>query len=89
MIPHDKQDHIFASFIIAVTASWVAAQLTRFGILDLDQPTVAGVGFVVALTAGVAKEAFDKFSGTGSAEWGDLTADVVGASAGFIIVVTF
>ena len=37
---------------------------------------------VVTLMVGVAKEVYDKVSGRGCAEWGDLLADVLGIVIG-------
>lgn len=39
---------------------------------------------VVTLAVGVAKEIYDKVSGKGCAEWGDLVADCVGIVIGVL-----
>ena len=37
---------------------------------------------LITLAIGVAKEVYDKVSGRGCAEWGDLLADVIGIAIG-------
>lgn len=66
-IPHDKLLH-FA--ICAVITS----------VLHLFLPTWATMLIVMGVAVG--KEIYDKVSGKGSAEWGDVAADVLGIIVG-------
>ena len=43
-------------------------------------------GFGIAFTIGIAKEIYDKQSGTGTPEGADLLADFLGAAAGAALV---
>lgn len=65
----DKLKHIVVSAIIAVA-------------LNLLLPWW-GAG-LITLAIGIGKEVYDKVSGKGCAEWGDLAADVVGILIGVL-----
>ena len=65
----DKYKHIVVSAVIATA-------------LSLFFPW--WVAALVTLAIGVGKEVYDKVSGKGRAEWGDLLADVVGIIIGVL-----
>lgn len=65
----DKLKHIVISAIIAVA-------------LNLFLPWWVAV--LITLAIGVGKEVYDKVSGKGCAEWGDLIADLVGILIGVL-----
>lgn len=65
----DKYKHIVVSAIIAVA-------------LNLFLPW--WVAALITLAIGVGKEVYDKVSGKGCAEWGDLLADLVGILIGIL-----
>lgn len=74
----DKALHFGASSLIACGGYATAAQLTD------DTRLRLGVGAGVALSAGIAKEVYDKYSG-GDASLRDLTWDVVGTATGLVL----
>lgn len=65
----DKYKHIVVSAVIAT-------------VLSLFCPW--WVAALVTLAIGVWKEVYDKASGKGCAEWGDILADVVGIIIGIL-----
>ena len=44
------------------------------------------IGLIAALAVSIGKELYDKFSGKGCAEWGDLLADIIGIAIGWLVV---
>lgn len=60
--------HIILSAILTVVAKWLLP--------------VWVAAALVTLGIGVAKEVYDKVSGKGCSEWGDLLADVLGVIIG-------
>ena len=69
LLLEDKLKHIVVSAIIAVA-------------LNLFLPWWAAA--ILTLAIGVGKEVYDKVSGKGCSEWGDLLADVVGILIGVL-----
>lgn len=71
LLTKDKLKHVVVSAIIAVE-------------LNLFLPWwVAGV---ITLAISLGKELYDRYSGNGQAEWGDLIADLLGLVAGWMVV---
>ena len=70
-VPSDKLLH----FLCAMLCMIVVSLLTN----DC-------IGLIVSLAVSIGKELYDKFSGKGNAEWGDLIADMVGIAIGWLIV---
>ena len=69
LLSEDKLKHVVVSAIIAVA-------------LNLFLPWwVAGV---ITLAIGAGKEVYDKVSGKGHPEWGDLVADLAGILIGVL-----
>ncbi len=69
MIGADKLKHVVVSAAIAA-------------VLSLVLPWWAAAS--VTLAIGIGKEVYDKVSGKGCAEWGDLLADMVGIIIGIV-----
>ena len=69
MITIDKYKHLVASAIITVALN-----------LFLPWWIAGGIAFAI----GVGKEIYDKLSGRGRAEWGDLFADIIGVLIGIL-----
>ena len=69
MIGADKLKHVVVSAAIAAA-------------LSLVLPWWAAAS--VTLAIGIGKEVYDKVSGKGCAEWGDLLADMVGIIIGIV-----
>ena len=44
------------------------------------------IGLIASLAVSLGKELYDKLSGKGCAEWGDLLADIIGISIGWLVV---
>lgn len=65
----DKYKHVVVSAIISVALN-----------LFLPWWVAAGITFAI----GVGKEVYDKASGKGCSEWGDLAADIVGILIGVL-----
>lgn len=65
----DKYKHVVVSAIIAV-------------LLSLFLPW--WVAALITLAIGVCKEVYDKVSGWGCSEWGDLLADLIGILIGVL-----
>jgi putative lipoprotein len=74
----DKGLHFGASFTLAGGGYGGAALLTQR--TDLRAATGAGL----ALSAGIAKEVYDRYAG-GDPSWRDLTWDVVGTATGVVV----
>jgi len=64
----DKQLHVAGSAVLASAAT-----------LATDDPVK---GFAAAMSVGIAKEAYDKYSGKGCASYADVAYDALGAAAG-------
>ncbi|MDZ7315224.1 MAG: hypothetical protein ONA69_01850 [candidate division KSB1 bacterium] len=81
----DKGHHFAACAMICATAHYAAMQ--EFG---MSRPRSIGFSIGIALTAGAAKEIYDKRSGKGHASWLDLAADTAGiALAALLLNVPF
>jgi putative lipoprotein len=74
----DKALHFGASSLIACSAYGASTLLTERTSFRI----AAGAG--VALSAGIAKEVYDKYSG-GDASFRDLTWDAVGTATGLVL----
>jgi putative lipoprotein len=74
----DKALHFGASFTLASGGYGSAALLTQR--TDVRAATGAGL----ALSAGIAKEVYDRYAG-GDPSWRDLTWDVVGTATGVAV----
>lgn len=70
-IPSDKLLHFLCALLCMVTISL------------LTNPCI---GLIAALAVSIGKELYDKFSGKGCAEWGDLLADIIGIAIGWLVV---
>ena len=66
-IPIDKQAHFYAGFGIAMA-------------IGIYSPLA---GFCLSVIAGAAKEAYDKYSGTGTPDGADFAATVIGGVLGY------
>ena len=75
---HDKALHFTASASLAMVGYGAAALKTD------DRPTRVAAGVVIALGAGLLKEAWD-LTGHGDASWRDLTWDVIGTATGVLL----
>jgi putative lipoprotein len=74
----DKALHFSASFMLAGGGYAGTSLLT-------EKPAVrAATGAGLALTAGIAKEVYDRYAG-GDPSWRDLTWDVVGTTTGVLV----
>ena len=74
----DKALHFGASVTLAGGGYAGAALLTE------RPPVRAASGVALALSAGIAKEVYDRYSG-GDASWRDLTWDAVGTATGVLV----
>jgi len=67
MIGKDKKLHFAGCAAIAAAVGYFAGP---------------GIGFAAALAVGIAKEVWDKWSGTGTPDFMDVVADAAGAAVG-------
>jgi putative lipoprotein len=74
----DKALHFGASFTLAAGGYAGAALLTD------RTPVRAATGVGLALSAGIAKEVYDRYAG-GDPSWRDLTWDVMGTATGVLV----
>jgi putative lipoprotein len=74
----DKALHFGASFLLASGGYAGTALLTD------KTPVRVAAGTGLALTAGIAKEVYDRYAG-GDPSWRDLTWDVVGTTTGVLV----
>ena len=73
-IPQDKLTHFILSTFIVIIFSWVSDSLP--------------VGILTALVIGMAKEVHDLL-GHGTAEIGDVVANVLGILVGYLTIIFF
>ena len=70
-VPSDKLLHFACAMLCMIVVSWLTNDC---------------FGLIVSLAVSIGKELYDKLSGRGYAEWGDLIADVIGIAIGWFIV---
>lgn len=70
-VPSDKMLHFLCAFACMISMSLVFNEC---------------VGLLATFAVSIGKELYDKFSGKGCAEWGDLLADIIGIAIGWLVV---
>jgi uncharacterized protein YfiM (DUF2279 family) len=86
LIPQDKANHYIWSYLLCGFVFTVAAVINYVIGSECDVVTMAWIAYVVTITLGILKEVYDYYSHEGTSSWGDVIADIAGASA-FVIVV--
>ena len=72
-VPSDKMLHFSCAMLCMIVVSLLTNDC---------------IGLITALAVSIGKELYDKFSGKGCAEWGDLISDFLGMLVGYILVTT-
>lgn len=65
----DKYKHILISAILTIALSFIFPKY---------------ISAIIVLLIGISKELYDKYSGKGCAEWGDLISDIIGIIIGVL-----
>jgi VanZ family protein len=85
-IPYDKQQHGAVCF----TASAVLDSILVLSVILIFTGVPIWLAIIAGVVAvslfGIAYEIYQKISGTGVFDWGDILADVIGAIAGGVLV---
>ena len=70
-LPSDKLLHFSCAMMCMLSVSLISNEC---------------IGLIATLSVSLGKELYDRYSGKGHAEWGDLIADLLGLVAGWMVV---
>jgi VanZ family protein len=85
-IPIDKQQHFAVCFTGSIGLDSILVLSVILAFIGISAWLAIITGVIAVSLFGIAYEIYQKISGKGVFDWGDILADVVGAVAGGVII---